>query len=93
MDLETRRRRAAYRASHRGTKELDLLLGRYAEAHLSGMDIDGIEAFEQFLSLPDPELQRFIMSKDALGDARFLDLIASLRRFHGLKAHSDQSNE
>ena len=31
-DLEMRRRRAAYRASHRGTKEMDIILGRYAEA-------------------------------------------------------------
>ena len=26
-DLEMRRRRAAYRASHRGTKEMDIILG------------------------------------------------------------------
>ena len=34
-DLEIRRRRAAYRAHHRGTKEMDWLVGRYADAHLA----------------------------------------------------------
>ena len=29
--LEIRRKRAFYRAHHRGTKELDLILGRYAK--------------------------------------------------------------
>ena len=33
-DLDIRRRRAAYRAAHRGTKEMDIMLGRYADATL-----------------------------------------------------------
>ena len=36
-DVAIRRRRAAYRASHRGTKEMDLILGRYAVARLPDM--------------------------------------------------------
>ncbi len=34
-DIEVRRRRAVWRAGHRGTKELDLLVGRFAAAHLA----------------------------------------------------------
>jgi len=35
-DLDASRRRALYRAEHRGTKELDWLLGRFARAELGG---------------------------------------------------------
>ena len=37
-DLETIRKRALYRATHRGTMEMDWLLGRFAEAHLKDID-------------------------------------------------------
>lgn len=90
--LAARRRRAAWRALHRGTKEMDLLLGRYAEAHLSEMPEGELTRFEELLALPDPDLQRWILSGG--GDAAPLpgaepaheiaDLVARLRRFHGL---------
>ena len=37
-DHEIRRRRAAYRAYHRGTKEMDVVLGRYARGAATGHD-------------------------------------------------------
>ena len=46
-ELETRRRRAAYRCAHRGTKEMDIMLGRYGEAMLP--------------TLADPQLAHFEM--------------------------------
>ncbi|MEL6227959.1 MAG: succinate dehydrogenase assembly factor 2, partial [Pseudomonadota bacterium] len=35
--LEVRRRRAAYRSNYRGTKEMDWLLGKFADAHVPQM--------------------------------------------------------
>lgn len=82
LDLETRRRRAVYRATHRGTREMDWLMGRYAEKTLPGMDEDQLARFEQFLSLPDPELQKWLMAPDAPTDIEFADLIEEVRQFH-----------
>ena len=36
-DVASRRRRAVFRASHRGTKEMDWLIGRFAESRVAGM--------------------------------------------------------
>ena len=84
-DLEMRRRRAAYRASHRGTKEMDIILGRYAEAHLGAMAGEELGAFERFLALPDPLLTHWFSSGATEGDAgEFAGLIATLRAHHGL---------
>ena len=39
-DADTRRRRAVYRACHRGTKEMDWILGRFAERSVGDMSPD-----------------------------------------------------
>jgi antitoxin CptB len=69
LDIEIRRRRAAYRAAHRGTKEMDWLLGRYATARLDTMDEDALTVFERVLSLPDPQLQGWIFDPQASAKA------------------------
>jgi antitoxin CptB len=84
-DLETRRRRAAYRAAHRGTKEMDWLLGRYADAYLGEMDADALARFERLLAIADPDLQQWILKPDTLRDTEFASLIAAMRRFHKLE--------
>lgn len=89
--LDSRRRRAIYRARHRGTKEMDLLLGRFADARLPGMSDVELKQFEELLALPDPELQRWLLAPVAAPaaaggpEAHALGaLVADLRRFHGL---------
>lgn len=81
-DLEFRRRRAAYRAAHRGTKEMDWLLGRYAAAKLDTMVEPALTAFEDFLAAPDPTLQTWIMDSSTVPDDRYAGLVYELRAFH-----------
>lgn len=83
-DLELRRRRALYRAQHRGTKEMDLVIGRYAESRVDAMDDGGLEQFERFLALPDPMLQGWVLNGDGGEPAEFKPLVAKIRDFHGL---------
>jgi antitoxin CptB len=83
-DLDRRRRRAAYRAGHRGSKEMDWLLGRYAAGRLSSMSDETLAAFERLLALPDPQLQQWILTPDCDVGTELRALIADLRAFHGL---------
>lgn len=83
-DLDTRRRRAAYRAAHRGTKEMDWLVGRYADARLETMHGDTLDRFERLLEISDPELQRWILAPAEIAGSEFADLVADIRAFHGL---------
>jgi antitoxin CptB len=84
-DLDMRRRRAAYRACHRGTKEMDIIVGGYATAHLDGMSGEELGAFERFLALPDPLLtQWFQQGGAAEGAGEFAPIVAALRAHHGL---------
>jgi antitoxin CptB len=81
---EVRLRRAAYRAAHRGTKEMDALIGRYADAKLAMMSDGELSRFERLLAVADPMLQAWIFGKDPVRGSEFEDLIADIRSFHGL---------
>ena len=83
-ELETRRRRATYRAAHRGTKEMDIMLGKYAQANLPSLADPQLAHFEQFITLPDPELQGWLLQPDTTPAPAFADLVTDVRKFHGL---------
>lgn len=84
-DVASRRRRAAFRANHRGTKEMDWLLGRFADARVADMSLPALDEFERLLQMPDPELHDMIMYPEIAPAGAFVALVAELRTFHGLE--------
>jgi antitoxin CptB len=85
-DIEIRRRRAAYRACHRGTKEMDVVLGRFAQARLAAMSPVELADFERLLALPDPLLTEWFERRVVPDEPAFVALIVALRSYHGLAA-------
>ena len=55
-----RRKRLLYRAGHRGMKEMDLILGRFAEDRLPTMSETELDEFETIIAYPDISLYRWI---------------------------------
>jgi antitoxin CptB len=84
-DVASRRRRAAFRANHRGTKEMDWLIGRFADARGADMQPPMLTEFERLLQMPDPELHDMILYPEIAPAGEFMALIAQLRIFHGLE--------
>jgi antitoxin CptB len=84
-DVESRRRRAAFRATHRGNKEMDWLIGRFAHARLAAMPLEALTAFEQLLLVPDPNLYDMIMHPEVAPAGEHAPLVTELRAFHGLE--------
>src|SRR6059058_2759056 len=62
-DSDTRRKRLLFRSWHRGTREADLILGSFAEAHLAGFELAQLERFENLLECPDAELFDWINAR------------------------------
>ena len=60
------RKKLLWRAKHRGTQELDILLGRFAEKHLVNMDIQTLKQFENFMELAEPKLMRIFQREEHL---------------------------
>ncbi len=62
-DLTIRRKRLSYRCWHRGTKELDLLIGGFAERYLAVLDGPQLDDLEALLRVPEPLLADWLMGK------------------------------
>lgn len=61
MDRETRLKRLRFRAWHRGTKEADLLIGGFFDAHGAGWDEAEILLFETMLEEQDVDIMAWAM--------------------------------
>jgi len=61
--LETRRRRLLFRATHRGTHETDLLVGGFVAARIHTLTADEMDALEQVMELPDPDLADWLTGR------------------------------
>lgn len=55
-DLEIRKRRILYQANHRGTYEADLMIGRFADEYVNGMDVQELDMLEHIMSFDDADL-------------------------------------
>ena len=64
-DIDIRRKRLRFRSWHRGTKELDLLLGGFADRELGAMGAPELELYEALLEVPEPALYAWLSRQDS----------------------------
>ena len=62
---EARLKRLAMRSWRRGTKEMDLVLGPYADAHLSGMSGADLALYDAVLEENDQDLLPWVLGQSA----------------------------
>lgn len=75
---EIRIKRLRMRAWHRGIKEMDLILGGWADAYLEAADADTLDAFEAVLAEADQDLYAWVSGQQSAPEtlAPFLGRIA-----------------
>jgi antitoxin CptB len=54
--LDERRKRLLFRCWHRGTREMDLILGRFADASIADLSDTELGQLERLIEVPDPDL-------------------------------------
>ena len=54
--LDDRRKRLLFRCWHRGTREMDMILGRFADATIADLSDADVADLERLSDLPDPDL-------------------------------------
>jgi antitoxin CptB len=81
-ELDPRRRRVLFRAWHRGTREMDLLLGAFADARLAAMSEAELDAFEALMETPDDLLYGIFTGRLAPEDAADAAMMSDLIAFH-----------
>ncbi len=58
--------RLRFRSWHRGTREMDLLLGSFVDAHLSAFTSDQLDKYEALLEINDPDLYNWMTGGESL---------------------------
>ena len=84
--LDARRRRLRYRAWHRGTKEMDLVLGPYADHHAPVLDDSGLDRLETLMEEADTDLLKWVMGQEAPPASIDRDLLDRLIAFRETEA-------
>ncbi|MDF0581440.1 succinate dehydrogenase assembly factor 2 [Bradyrhizobium yuanmingense] len=64
--LDDRRKRLLFRCWHRGTREMDLILGRFADAEIGNLSDDDLSQLETLLEVNDPDLYAAITGDKVL---------------------------
>jgi antitoxin CptB len=80
--LDERRKRLLFRCWHRGTREMDLILGRFADAEIADLTDEELDQFEHLIEVPDPDLYAALTEKVTLAPqyaSRLFDRIKSFR--------------
>lgn len=79
LDDAARRRRVRFRAWHRGIKENDLILGTFADAHISELTVSDLDAFEALMEEPDQDVYHWICQTKPVPEAHATPLMDRLQ--------------
>jgi antitoxin CptB len=77
--LDHRRKRLLFRSWHRGTREMDLILGRFADSEIANLSNDELAEFERLIEVPDPDLYAALTGDQPLGAEYDTALFARIR--------------
>ena len=62
--IENKRKRLIFRSEHRGTKEMDIILGTFARKNVPNFTEAQLELYDDLLKHNDPNLYNWILEKD-----------------------------
>ncbi len=83
--LGERQRRLLFRSWHRGIRETDLLLGRFADAEIASLSEADLDDYERLLDVPDHDLYLWVTG-EAPAPAEFLTpLLSRIQTFHAAR--------
>jgi antitoxin CptB len=80
--LDERRRRLLFRAWHRGIREVDLIMGGFADAHIAALSEAEVDDFERLMDVQEHELLGWVTGAIPTPDDFDSALFRRLRAFH-----------
>ena len=79
--LDSRRKKALYRSWHRGTKEMDFVMGHFADAHIAALSDDDLVDYEALLDVSDRELFAWIVGTEEVDPVHDRPVWRAMRDF------------
>jgi antitoxin CptB len=80
--LDLRRRKLLFRAWHRGMREMDLILGRFADSAIARLSDGDLTELERLIEVPDRDLLAWITGEEAVPAEYDSALFRELCAFH-----------
>ena len=65
-DLPPRQRKLLFRSWHRGMREVDLILGQFADAHIDALSDDELDQYEALMEALDRDLLKWVTGEGAV---------------------------
>jgi antitoxin CptB len=81
-DLDVRRRQVLYRAWHRGMREMDLIMGRFADVEIGDLSDEDLAEFERLIEVPDRDLLDWITGEIETPSNYDTSVFQRLKGFH-----------
>jgi len=79
--MDDRRKKLRFRAWRRGFREIDLILGGFADRRLADLDEAGLDAFERLLDAPDQAVYLWITGQAPAPAEHDTPTLALIRAF------------
>ncbi|MBL4720730.1 MAG: succinate dehydrogenase assembly factor 2 [Alphaproteobacteria bacterium] len=76
-----RLKRIKFRSWHRGMREMDLLMGRFADLNIAKFSEAELDSYEVVLDYNDPDLYNWLSGRDEIPDIAGRDIIIRLKEF------------
>lgn len=80
--LDDRRRRLLFRSWHRGTREADLVMGRFADVHIDGFSDAELDQYEHLLDAIETDLLAWMTGVVAVPTEHDTPMFRRVRDFH-----------
>lgn len=81
--LQDRRKKLIFRSWHRGTREIDLILGRFADEYVPKFTEDEMGQYEALLLNPDPDIYNWVSGREPVPPEHDSTVIRKLIGFSG----------
>jgi antitoxin CptB len=80
--LDARRRRLLFRSWHRGIREMDLVLGCFADAQIAQWNEAELDDYERLLEIPDQPFFAWVSGAETVPAEYDTAMFRRLREFH-----------
>ena len=81
-DTENKRKRLVFRSWHRGTREMDLIMGTFADQHMDDFTEGELAQYEAVLENPDPDLYNWVSGREETPETELSPVMQKLLDHH-----------